>query len=242
MCNNGSMDVRRENAEKLKAGYSSGKRAFETFCVASATLGWFYNAVRLTMFSMDLSAEMIVGCGLTGLVVGALVADFASGVVHWAADTWGSVNTPVFGTFIRSFREHHVDAYAMCKHDWIETNGDNHMLCVPTLIWMALAPISTDCTPMSWCVPHTYSWHVYCLSITLLIALTNQFHKQAHQLQPHPVTKALMACNLVLTRKNHAVHHKVCSGDVFLHFCIQKTIPLICRARTTWRTRSPRGG
>ena len=75
------------------------------------------------------------------LQAGAASADFLSGLFHWIADTWGDLGTPIIGkTFIRSFREHHVCpavcdgspsfaatlhcAQNMCKHDWIETNGD----------------------------------------------------------------------------------------------------------------------
>jgi hypothetical protein len=67
-----------------------------------------------------------------------VVADIFSGFIHWGLekscdsfcifsiylffrfDTWGTINTPVFGRFIRSFREHHLDAYEMCNHDFIE--------------------------------------------------------------------------------------------------------------------------
>lgn len=34
---------------------------------------------------------------LVSTVAGALIADFLSGLVHWGADTWGSVELPIVG-------------------------------------------------------------------------------------------------------------------------------------------------
>ena len=32
-----------------------------------------------------------------GFVLAQFIVDFASGLLHWAADTWGHFETPVFG-------------------------------------------------------------------------------------------------------------------------------------------------
>jgi len=34
---------------------------------------------------------------LLAAIAGIFTADFASGMVHWAADTWGSIELPILG-------------------------------------------------------------------------------------------------------------------------------------------------
>src|SRR5688500_601853 len=47
---------------------------------------------------------------LPAFVAGVAVADFVSGLIHWAADTWGDDELPVIGRrLLKPFRLHHVD-------------------------------------------------------------------------------------------------------------------------------------
>src|SRR6186713_3356886 len=62
--------------------------------------------------------------GLLATFAGMCLADFVSGLVHWSADTYGSPTMPIFGGFVRTFREHHADQVDITRHDFIETNGD----------------------------------------------------------------------------------------------------------------------
>eukprot|EP00755_Sulcionema_specki_P001766 Sspe_Gene.117464::Locus_108667_Transcript_1_3_Confidence_0.500_Length_931::g.117464::m.117464/K20656/TMEM189; transmembrane protein 189 len=175
---------------------------------------WVFNIYRVWDYSQGLGSDTVIPTLIMSIFAGVLVSDFMSGLVHWGADTWGSINTPVLGTFIRSFREHHVDAMAMCNHDFIETNGDNHLICLPCLAWLTAVPISLE---GSFVCPGSYAWFVYCLVLTLFVAYTNQTHKLAHQIRPHPVARLLQNCHIILTRQGHAIHHQ---GLHDKHYCI----------------------
>jgi len=125
-----------------------------------------------------------------------LTADLLSGIVHWALDSFGSVRTPVVGpAFIRPFREHHADALAITRHDFVETNGASCLGALPLLLGAAAAPAG----PL-----HTF------LVFTALGALAaNQCHKWAHgdmRQLPFPV-RVLQRLRLILPPAAHARHH-----------------------------------
>src|ERR1044071_5916987 len=118
--------VKQHDAEKLAAGYSAQHRLAEKLGILTAVFftGWVivtvFRCPPLSGWWMPLAA-----------LVGILLSDFMSGFVHWMFDTWGDLDTPVFGRLaIRTFRHHHVDQKAITRHDFIETNGHNIALTV----------------------------------------------------------------------------------------------------------------
>merc|ERR1711916_13788 len=143
---------------------------------------------------------------------GVLFADFMSGVAHWALDTWGNSATPVFGAFIRSFREHHVDQMSITRHDFIETNGDNSMPVVPVMIALYCFPAVPGGTLLRSPVLHTFF-----LSAALCVAFTNQAHKASHSAKQPAVVKALISYGIIMSPKHHRIHH---SGDFSAYYCI----------------------
>ena len=131
---------------------------------------------------------------------GYLVADFLSGFVHWAGDTVGDENTPLFGNnFVRPFRYHHVDPEDITRHDFVETNGNNCIVVAPVLGLLLLV------------TPHNPGWFFQACTVTAFVSwfvfLTNQFHKWAHQDNPAGWVRALQKAGLILSPTHHALHH-----------------------------------
>lgn len=201
---------RKDNAKELAAGYTKSKRALEITSMTICAGLWINALVRTARWyvhSPDASAFHVAVNLPAALIGGALTADFVSGVAHWALDTWGSTSTIGFGFLIRSFREHHVDQTSITRHDFIETNGDNTLPINPVLLAAAFTPVNISTIP----------YHTFLVSLTLLVAITNQCHKWAHEMRPHPWAKWAMDHGLILSAQNHRVHHK---GDHDLHYCI----------------------
>ncbi|XP_023106882.2 plasmanylethanolamine desaturase isoform X3 [Felis catus] len=121
-------------ARELAALYSPGKRFQEWCCVILCFSLIAHNLVHLLLLARWEHTPLV----MLGVIAGALIADFLSGLVHWGADTWGSVELPIVGkAFIRPFREHHIDPTAITRHDFIETNGDNCLVTLLPLLNMA---------------------------------------------------------------------------------------------------------
>jgi len=200
-----SPELKQAKKDLLKSGYSGTKRAFEIFFVMC-----FLVLLPLALYGLY---EHIKWSNLPilffGAICGILFADFMSGLVHWGADTWGTLEWAFVGTtFIRSFREHHVSPTAMCEHDFFETNGDNFMLVLLPLFLLTRKDYllnSPDGITVSW-------WDLFSamfwMTATIGVALTNQFHKWAHMSRLPAVVAFLQNSWIILPRTYHSLHHR----------------------------------
>ncbi len=150
-----------------------------------------------------------VGWLLLLLIVAALLsADFVSGLVHFLADNFGNPDTPVLGrVFIFPFREHHVDAKAITRHSYLETNGANCLISLPFVSCVLLFAHGE----MGFFIG-VWTWF-----FLTAIFFTNQIHKWAHTDRPPEFVRALQKWRIILSPENHAVHHTAPHDQ---HYCI----------------------
>lgn len=143
---------------------------------------------------------LAVSCGFAGLCL----ADFISGLVHWAADTYGSPQMPIFGGFVRTFREHHADQVDITRHDFIETNGDVCIFSSPVhfaLLLLVEDPLALSCI----------------FGVFMGSYMNSQIHKWAHSVEPPVFVRAFQRVRGVLSPAHHSRHH---SGPHLTHYCI----------------------
>ena len=177
--------------------YGRGHRALEIASIAFVFLALACLAFRICHAVAGARGLFYVAMTAVG---GYLAADFLSGLVHWAGDTIGDQNTPIFGpNFVTPFRYHHVDPKDITRHDFIETNGNNCIVVAPILALLVLV------------TPKTAGWFFYLCAVlaftSWFIFCTNQFHKWAHEDHPARLVRVLQQAGLILSPEHHALHH-----------------------------------
>jgi hypothetical protein len=144
--------------------------------------------------------------------LGILGGDFVSGIVHWAADTYGSEDMPVIGpSLVKPFRLHHVYPRDICTHGLVETTGNVCILAVPVL---------SVCLYLMWLMPRSgwLAFSVFSFALTAAATVaTNQFHKWAHQENPSSFARWLQRRRLVLEPQHHKRHH---TQPFDMNYCI----------------------
>ena len=137
------------------------------------------------------------------------VADLVSGLVHWAADTWGRETWPMIGErVLRPFRVHHVNPEDMLGRSFLDLNGDVALLTLPILGAAALVPLDTEGGRAA--AAFLTAWGAWALP-------TNQIHQWAHMARPPRLVRWLQRARLVLPPRAHRVHHE---APYATHYCI----------------------
>jgi plasmanylethanolamine desaturase len=143
------------------------------------------------------------------ILVGWLLADFLSGLLHWAADTWGRVDMPVLGRrLLHPFRVHHINPHDILGRGFLDLNGDVAAVCLPFLVFALWLPLEH---------PHTQALSLLLIAAAGFALPTNQIHQWAHMPRPPRWVRWLQAGRLVLTQRGHAQHHANPAGG---HYCI----------------------
>jgi hypothetical protein len=133
-----------------------------------------------------------------------IAGDVITGIVHWLCDTYGTVNTPIFGqALIRHFRSHHTYPRDICVSPFAYTVGN---VAIATLLTL---PIPTYFAIIN---PNSVTWNLITFTysiIALLTLMTNQFHKWAHlEVERVPnYIKFLQKNKIILDPIHHKVHH-----------------------------------
>lgn len=140
---------------------------------------------------------------------GLAAADFGSGMIHWAADTWGRDDCPLIGPrLLVPFRVHHINPDDLLRRRFIDANGEVAAVTVPVLLMLIAMPIE-----------HTWGGVVAVFGLALcgLGSLTNQIHQWSHMPSPPAPVRVMQACGLLLGRDEHAAHH---NRPYDRHYCI----------------------
>ena len=186
-----------KDAGSLEAGYATSHRIYELAGMVGTVVTGTWLLVNI------LQCDVLSGWWVPlAALLGILAADFTSGFVHWMFDTWGSIDTPVVGRLaIRTFRHHHVDAKAITRHDFVETNGHNFGLSFPVAIIGVIVVRPATATLLDVFIGMAL------LSLVVFNACTSQIHKWAHQDERPRFVQLLQRLRIILSPEHHDLHH-----------------------------------
>ena len=157
--------------------YPPAQRALELLGIALFPVLVVFNALSLGGNFLEL---------LLAALCGWLIADLLSGLAHWALDRFGDAQTPVIGPIlIRPFREHHKDATAITRHDFVETNGASALGASALFLFGNEVLFFT----------------------ALGVLAANQCHKWAHQRSVPALVRVAQRLRLILPLEAHRRHH-----------------------------------
>jgi hypothetical protein len=172
--------------------FSLARRIMEAAFIATALILLVVHWVRF------FAGPAGISWSLPFVVAGVAAADFVSGMIHWAADTWGSETMPLVGRrILRPFRVHHVNPGDFLRRRFLDTNGDVAAIVILFLAGMFWIPAgsfgeSTSALLLGFCTVGLF---------------TNQIHQWAHMPVPPRPVRLMQSCRMILSSARHERHH-----------------------------------
>lgn len=149
---------------------------------------------------------MMFTMALTGLqvVLLFLLADLIGGIVHWAEDTLGRLETPIWGRlFVGPNALHHERPAAMMEKGWLHSNALTFALAALfiVLVWMTIG----------------LTWQLVLLGV--FGGLNQQAHRFAHarRIDLPKLVIFLQSHKVLQDARHHWTHHKKPNNR---YFCV----------------------
>jgi len=209
MIDNSALQTKMNGAAKLKELYTEQPSFFDIGVTMSSFFVWLGLIYKL-IFESEVSVSLLglVPILVTAFIASQVVADFTSGFVHWAGDTWGTIETPYIGkSLILFFREHHVDPVHMTHRSFFVTNSKPFAIIILFQVHLFFTPILS--LRIYW-----YLW--FWIFLTVNAGLSNQLHSYAHQPRCNKLIQFLQNWGIIISPRRHKVHH----DNLDLGYCI----------------------
>jgi len=179
-------------------------RVFEVTSLAGAAGLLVFHLLRF------FTTPRFFSCWMSVAVLAAMFfADFACGLMHWVADTWGSETIPVLGPrFLRPFRLHHLNPDDFLERSFIDANGDVALVTLPFSLSVFLIPLDSDLGRLA---------AVFLVASSACALPTNQVHQWAHMSKPPSWVRWLQRYGVLLSQEQHQIHH---TAPYATNYCI----------------------
>ncbi len=199
------LDVRAASPTQplLRDESDAASRSLHSFLEYSAIILFPFLFIFALLLSCQRLSETGVGwLTVPGALLGLVFGDFVTGLVHWAADTYGEESTPLIGrSLVRPFRVHHVRPLEICEHGIVETVGNTCILAAPLLTMFIVIAAFGETSAAA-------GFMVFTAVVTVGVTVaTNQFHKWAHQDARPRIVSALQRSRIILSPEHHRTHH-----------------------------------
>jgi len=143
---------------------------------------------------------------LLTIIFAVVLGDLGTGKFHWAVDNYGFLETPIFGSVCAAFQGHHKTPWTITFRSFANNVYKIGFGTIPVLVGLLVTP-SIDPLVRLFSTLFVTFW-----------MLSQELHKYAHMRQsPSPLIKSLQDRNIILTRKEHGLHH---NSPYEGHYCI----------------------